>query len=73
MGVDGIDKADIFDEYFDDDRPKITNFEKIKAMDIDEMAEFLKSEEEMYDSDRLPMSGVDILDIKQWLESEVRE
>lgn len=34
------------------------------------MAEFLKSEEEMYDSDRLPMSGVDILDIKQWLESE---
>ena len=51
----------------------MNNFEKIKAMDIDEMAEFIKSEEEMYDSGRLPMSGVDILDIKQWLESEVRE
>ena len=48
----------------------MNNYEKIKAMSIDEMAEFLKSEEEMYDSDRLPMSGVDILDIKQWLESE---
>lgn len=22
MGVDGIDKADIFDEYFDDEKPK---------------------------------------------------
>ena len=48
----------------------MNNYEKIKAMTLDEMAEFLKSEEEMYDSDRLPMSGVDILDIKQWLESE---
>jgi hypothetical protein len=48
----------------------MNNFEKIKNMTLDEMAEFLKSEEEMYDSDRLPMSGVDILDIKQWLQQE---
>lgn len=48
----------------------MNNFEKIKNMTLNEMAEFLKSEEEMYDSDRLPMSGVDILDIKQWLQQE---
>ena len=41
MGVDGIDKADIFDEYFDDDKPKKTNYEKIKSMSVDEMAELL--------------------------------
>ena len=38
MEVDGIDKADIFDEYFDD-TPKLTNYEKIKNMSINEMAE----------------------------------
>ena len=38
MGVDGIDKADIFDEYFDDEKPKVTIFQRIKSMDIDEMA-----------------------------------
>jgi len=45
----------------------MNNFEKIKAMDIDEMAEFLKDEEE------LGYFDVDINDVKQWLESEVRE
>ena len=39
MGVDGIDKADIFDEYFDDDKPKQTNYDRIRNMSIDEMAQ----------------------------------
>lgn len=67
MGVDGIDKADIFDEYFDDDKPKITNFEKIKAMDIDEMAEWLNT---IADDICIPCTTEAM---KQWLESEVRE
>lgn len=67
MGVDGIDKADIFDEYFDDDKPKITNFEKIKAMDIDEMAEWLGMVSYCN-------CGEDTVDeYRSWLESEVRE
>lgn len=67
MGVDGIDKADIFDEYFGDDKPKITNFEKIKAMNIDEMAEWLNA---MADDINIPCTQEAM---KQWLESEVRE
>ena len=42
----------------------MNNYEKIKAMTLDEMAEFIKKEEELYNSD------VDILDIKQWLHAE---
>ena len=42
----------------------MNNYEKIKAMTLDEMANFLKTEEELYNSD------VDILDIKQWLQQE---
>ena len=38
--VYGIDKADIFDEYFDDDKPKKTNYESIISMSVDEMARF---------------------------------
>lgn len=48
----------------------MNNYQKIKNMTLDEMAEFIKAEEELYNSDNLPLSGVDILDIKQWLESE---
>lgn len=48
----------------------MNNYERIKAMTLDEMAEFIKSEEELYNSDNLPLSGVDILDIKQWLQQE---
>ena len=51
----------------------MNNYEKIKNMTLNEMAEFLKSEEEMYDSDRLPISGVDISSIKEWLQQEVSE
>jgi hypothetical protein len=71
MGVDGIDKADIFDEYFDDDKPKITNFQKIKASkNIDEMV--VKLEELLFEF----TTTTNIMsndDLKQWLESEVRE
>ena len=67
MGVDGIDKADIFDEYFDDDKPKVTNFEKIKAMDIYDMATWLKML-------CVTLSPDDVdEDFVQWLKSEVRE
>lgn len=45
----------------------MNNFEKIKAMDIDEMAEFIKDEEESGCFD------VDINDVRRWLKSEVRE
>ena len=45
----------------------MNNFEKIKAMDIDEMAAFIKDEEE------LGYFDVDINDVRRWLESEVRE
>ena len=48
----------------------MNNFEKIKAMDIDEMAEYIRSE-----CLTACIKGV-VLDensIKQWLESEVRE
>ena len=40
MGVDGISKADIFDEYFDDDKPQ-TNYDRIRNMSVDEMARFM--------------------------------
>lgn len=43
------------------------NIDKIKSMDIDEMAEFIKDEEESGYFD------VDINDVRRWLESEVRE
>ena len=85
MGVDGIDKADIFDEYFDDDKPKVTNFEKIKAMDIDDMAEFIFCLDHCSDFDdcancfiwhnfkSLCKGFEEKQDYTIWLESEVRE
>ena len=51
---------------------KITNFEKIKAMNIDEMAEFLKSERCMDACFGMDWNQCKEM-LKQWLESEVRE
>ena len=45
----------------------MNNYEKIKSMSVDEMAEFLKNEQEAFYFD------VDINDVKQWLLAEVEE
>ena len=85
MGVDGIDKADIFDEYFDDDKPKVTNFEKITTnaselaiaiMGTDVLANIQKrtlveSIKERLTNDEVLKRNIEYF--KQWLESEVRE
>ena len=47
----------------------MNNFEKIKAMDIDEMAEWF----ECNYLDVIELVCSDSKSIKQWLESEVRE
>ena len=85
MGVDGIDKADIFDEYFDDDKPKITNFEKITTnaselaiavMGTDVLANIQTRTVVESIRERLTYDEVlkrNIKYFKQWLESEVRE
>ena len=73
-------KADIFDDYFDNDKPKkLTNYERIKNMTIEEMAELLTFWEcdnccaygEMEDclaDDKGCYNG-----IKKWLKNEVNE
>ena len=77
MGLDGIDKADIFDEYFDDDKPKQTNYEKIKSMSVDEMTKKIYIHAK---NACLCCIGCQIVDvenctdgIKQWLLAEVEE
>ena len=50
----------------------MNNFEKIKAMDIDEMAEFIKSTRCMGECLGIECSQCKE-NLKQWLESEVRE
>lgn len=59
----------------------MNNFEKIKAMDIDEMAEFLRAVTTtyceycpfQYDCDKDEYQDLDCTGfLKQWLESEVR-
>ena len=47
----------------------MNNFEKIKAMDIDEMARWFETN----DLDMIELVCSDSESIKQWLESEVRE
>ena len=86
IGSDGIDKADIFDEYFDDDKPKITNFQKVKAMDIDEFAKWTAMSDiffevqrktlfESVEKDWTPVQGIlnNIYEFKLWLGSEAKE
>ena len=86
MSIDGIDKADIFDEYFDDDKPKITNFQKVKAMDIDEFAKWMAMSDIFYEVQRktlfesiekdwTPVQATlnNIHEFKLWLESEAKE
>lgn len=51
----------------------MNNFEKIKAMDIDEMAEFLGERSSMFVVKKCASDWVNEDLIKQWLESEVRE
>lgn len=65
---------------------KITNFEKIKAMDIDEFAQWMARSDIFFEVQRktllesivkdwTPVQGTlnNIYEYKQWLESEVRE
>lgn len=60
---------------------KITNFEKIKSMDIDKMAEFIYRLKDCEDidcnkcmlNDLCSIGMHDKEDILRWLESEVRE
>ena len=47
----------------------MNNFEKIKAMDIDEMAEWFETN----DLDMIELVCSDSESIKKWLESEVRK
>jgi hypothetical protein len=85
MGSDGIDKADIFDEYFDN-KPKITNFQKVKAMNIDEFAEWMARSDiffevqrktllESIEKDWTPVQETlnNIYEFKLWLGSEAKE
>lgn len=51
----------------------MNNFEKIKAMDIDEMAEWLNKIECNEDCCRDWNCNECVNGFKQWLESEVRE
>lgn len=56
-------------EYFDNDKPKQTNYNKIRSMSVDEMAEWFETN----DLDMIELVCSDSESIKQWLESEVRE
>ena len=51
----------------------MNNFQRIKAMDIDEMAEFLKQNCALLVAKKAGSDYVDEDLVKQWLESEVRE
>ena len=86
IGSDGINKAEIFDEYFDDDKPKITNFQKVKAMNIDEFAQWMARSDIFYEVQRktlfesiekdwTPVQATlnNIYEFKLWLESEATE
>ncbi len=86
IGSDEINKAEIFDEYFDDDKPKITNFQKVKAMNIDEFAQWMARSDiffevqrktllESTEKDWTPVQTTlnNIYEFKLWLESEATE
>lgn len=50
--------------HIDDNQPKMTNYEQIKKMNVDEMSDFLM------DWFVKCMSGKAPMKVKQWLESE---
>lgn len=51
----------------------MNNFQKIKAMDMDEMAKFLGERGSMFIVKKCASDWINEDLIKQWLESEVRE
>ena len=74
MGIEGY-----YEDYFDDrqQNEKLTNFQRIKSMSLDEMAEFINNSiehcEQICISSTCAFHRECISGIKQWLQEESEE